>query len=337
MDLNPVPIPLLGATFGVILVGAILSAILFGILNLQSIWYFKQYPNDWWFYRAAEFIEQVAVIWVLDTLDVAVSTHALYFLLVETRIVGKFLALDQLDIIWSCKLHVLLETFIKVAVQAIYAVRLWKGRLLALRFGSSLTPADGQSDNIFIWVESYPGFLPSSRLVMSLLSFCFYDLPFTSIGAGMYLVYGAYSISTFSDIPTIKNEIIAVFSTTTAVDFIISITTCHYLNRSRAASMFPNTIAMLVALMRLILISGLVMSICSTVILITFLIWPNTLIFVGIDLLQPRLYINSLLAMCVPNAVIHELWGLTRVYRLNARKELRSIQRSEFLELKGES
>ncbi|KAK0457004.1 uncharacterized protein EV420DRAFT_1691037 [Desarmillaria tabescens] len=255
---------------------------LFGILNLQSIWYFKQYPNDWWICRLV-----VAVIWVLDTLDVVVSTHALYFLLVETRIVGKFLALNQLDVIWSCKLHILLGTLVKIVVQAIYAVRLWKVRQL------------------FHLSQVVPWFL---AFIMA-----------CNVGTGTYLVYGVYGVSNFSDISTIKSEIIAVFSTITGVTFIISIAMCYYLNRSRASSTFPSTIAMLVALMRLILISGLVTSMCSTATLITFLMWPNALVFVAIDLMQPRLFINSLLAM------------------LNARKELRNIQSSEILEPKGES
>ncbi|PBK87437.1 hypothetical protein ARMGADRAFT_1016606 [Armillaria gallica] len=49
--------------------------------------------------------------------------------------------------------------------------------------------------------------------------------------------------------------------------------------------------------MRLGVISGLATSICSLLILITYLAWPNTLIFFGIDLILPKLYINSLLAM----------------------------------------
>ncbi|KAK0457012.1 uncharacterized protein EV420DRAFT_533971 [Desarmillaria tabescens] len=223
MALTPAQIPLLGATFGVILVGAILSAILFGVSNLQSLWYFKRYPNDWWFYRVA-----VAVIWVLDTLDVAISTHALYFLLVETRIVGRFLTMDELEIIWSCKLHILLGTFFKVAVQIVYAVRLWKVRQHFHR--------------VVPWF-------------VALITAC-------NAGTGIYLVHGTYEISDFSEIPTIRIPIIVLFSTSTAVDFIVAIAMCYYLNRSRAASMFPNTIAMLVALMRLILISGLVTS-CS--------------------------------------------------------------------------
>ncbi|PBK89529.1 hypothetical protein ARMGADRAFT_324447 [Armillaria gallica] len=275
-SVTPAPIPLLGTTFGAILVGATLSDILFGILILQSIWYFKQYPNDWWPYRLA-----VAIICILNTLDVAVSTHALYFLLIETR---TFIALDQLDMIWSCKLHTLLGMLIKVMVQAMYALRLWKVRQ----------------------------YLHLSRVIpwfLALITVC-------NVGAGIYLVYGFYSVSNFSDIPTLKNEMLAVVPTSTAVDFLISITTCYYLNRSRAASMFPGTVSTLIALIRLILISGLVTSVCLTATLITFLMSPNTLIFVAIDLIKPALYTNSLLAM------------------LNARKELRKrIQSSSFLDI----
>ncbi|KAK0457007.1 uncharacterized protein EV420DRAFT_1644163 [Desarmillaria tabescens] len=298
MALAPVQIPLLGATFGVILVGAILSAMLFGVSNLQSLWYFKQYPNDWWFYRVA-----VAVIWILDTLDVAISTHALYFLLVETRIVGRFLTMDQLEIIWSCKVCIVIVTlrlvvnfsstvaysswnFFKVAVQVVYAVRLWK--------------VGQHFHKIVPWL-------------VVLITAC-------NAGTGIYLVHGTYEISGFSEVPTIRTPIIVLFSTSTAVDFIIAIAMCYYLNRSRAASMFPKSHHCDAGCADAAdLISGLVTSMCSTAVLITFLVWPNTLIFIGIDFMLPRLFINSLLAM------------------LNARKELRKIQGSQFLEPNGDS
>ncbi|KAK0475820.1 hypothetical protein IW261DRAFT_459606 [Armillaria novae-zelandiae] len=279
MDLIPAPIPLLGVTFGAPLVGIILSSILFGIFILQSIWYFKQYPDDWWPYRLA-----VAVIFVLDTLELSVSAHALYFLLIETRIVGNLLTLDQFHMIWSCKLRAVFGTLIKVMVQTIYALRLWKVRQ----------------------------YLYLSRV----LPWFLVPMMVCNVGAGIYLIYGLYSISMFSDLPTIKNEMIAVIPTSTAVDFLILITMCHYLNRSRAASMFSGTSSMLVALMRLILISGLVTSVCLNATLITFLLSPNTLTWVAIDLMKPGLYSNCLLAM------------------LNARKELRKkVQGSPFLDI----
>ncbi|KAK0186459.1 hypothetical protein F5146DRAFT_1065981 [Armillaria mellea] len=160
-------------------------------------------------------------------------------------------------------------------VQVMYAIRLWKVR------------------QYFHLSRVIPWFL-------ALITAC-------NVGTGIYLVYGAYSISNFSDVPAVKNEMIAAFSMSTAVDFIISITMCYHLNRSKAASIFPNTISMLVALMRLILISGLVTSVCSTTTLIAYLMGPNTLIFLAIDLTKSKLYINSLLAMCVPSTVIREL------------------------------
>lgn len=279
MDSTPAPIPLLGVTLGAPLFGIILSAILFGILILQSLWYFKKFPDDWWPYRLA-----VAFIFVLDTLELAVSTHALYFLLIETRIVGNLLALDQFHVIWSCKLRAVFGTSVKVMVQAIYALRLWKVR-----------------QHLYL-----------SRVVPCFLAF----MMVCDVGAGIYLIYGLYSVSMFSDFPVIKNEMIAVISTSTAVDFSILIIMCHYLNRGRAASVFSGTGSMLVALMRLSLISGLVTSVCLNATLITFLISPHTLIFVAIDLLKPGLYSNSLLAL------------------LNARKELRKkIQDSPFLDI----
>lgn len=49
--------------------------------------------------------------------------------------------------------------------------------------------------------------------------------------------------------------------------------------------------------MRLVVISGLATSACSLITLITYLALRNSLIFLGIDFILPKLYINSLLAM----------------------------------------
>ncbi|KAK0477496.1 hypothetical protein EDD18DRAFT_1337885 [Armillaria luteobubalina] len=70
-------IPSVDTTFGACYIGTIIAAILFGISNLQTVIYYKRYPNDWWVYRYS-----VAILWILDTLHVALSTHALYFYLI---------------------------------------------------------------------------------------------------------------------------------------------------------------------------------------------------------------------------------------------------------------
>ncbi|KAK0445938.1 hypothetical protein EV421DRAFT_2034396 [Armillaria borealis] len=82
MSSQPSPaIPSLGNSFGALFIGAIISAI---ITNLQTLIYYKKYPNDSWLYRYS-----VALFWVLDTLHVALGTHALYYYLIDMY--GNFL------------------------------------------------------------------------------------------------------------------------------------------------------------------------------------------------------------------------------------------------------
>ncbi|PBK84125.1 hypothetical protein ARMGADRAFT_1067433 [Armillaria gallica] len=70
--------PSLGDTIGALYIGATIAAILFGITNLQTVIYYKKYPHDWWLFRYS-----VALLWVLDALHVALSTHALYVYLID--------------------------------------------------------------------------------------------------------------------------------------------------------------------------------------------------------------------------------------------------------------
>ncbi|KAK0467637.1 hypothetical protein IW261DRAFT_1426394 [Armillaria novae-zelandiae] len=59
---------------------------LFGISNLQAIVYYKNYPNDWW----------VASLWIFDAVHAALSTHALYYYLIN--LFGKFTGIY--NIVW---------------------------------------------------------------------------------------------------------------------------------------------------------------------------------------------------------------------------------------------
>ncbi|PBK85867.1 hypothetical protein ARMGADRAFT_1017656 [Armillaria gallica] len=72
---------------------------------------------------------------------------------------------------------------------------------------------------------------------------------------------------------------------------------CYYLHKCREASAFSSTSAIILGLMRVIVISGSATSACSLLTLITFHVWPNSLMFLGIDFVLPKIYINSLLAM----------------------------------------
>ncbi|KAK0448562.1 hypothetical protein EV421DRAFT_1466898 [Armillaria borealis] len=241
-------------TLGAFFIGATLANILFGITCLQSTLYYKNYPNDGWLYKAS-----VGIIWVLDTFDVAVTTHTVYFYAIKNF--GNIQVLFQRDIVWSFKLHISTCVLVRIFVQAMYALRVWK-------LGQKLH-------------QGIPWLIV---LVTASNAAC-----------GIYLIKDVYLVSSFSDTPSIKSALISMFVSSVAAEFVVAVAMCYCLDKTTSA--FPNTIAALMAMMRMILMTGFVTSFYSIVILITFLLWPDTLIFLGLDCLAPKLFINSLLAL----------------------------------------
>ncbi|KAK0203244.1 hypothetical protein DFS33DRAFT_1385590 [Desarmillaria ectypa] len=119
-----IPIPIadipskLATTLGALFIGSTIAAVFYGITILQTVVYYKLNPNDPWIFRYS-----VALLWILDTLHVALSTHALYFYLIE--LFGNYIALLS-KIVWSFPLQLLINILINSVVQVLYAVRIWK-------------------------------------------------------------------------------------------------------------------------------------------------------------------------------------------------------------------
>ncbi|KAK0444682.1 hypothetical protein EV421DRAFT_1938543 [Armillaria borealis] len=228
----------------------------YGITILQTVVYYKQSPNDPWLFRYG-----VAFLWILDTVQVALGTHALYFYLIKSF--GRYLALSR--IIWSVPLQLLANMLIICGVQALYAVRIWKlGRHFHM---------------ILPW-------------------FIFLAVAAT-FGTGVYVMYDTYTLTTFTslEISTIKVSIYAVFSTMAGADFIIAGTMCFYLHKGRSMTSFSRINAARSDLghfdKRMLAFR------CRGEPKLTYQYagWPNTLTFIAIDSVLPKLYINSLLAM----------------------------------------
>ncbi|SJL15372.1 uncharacterized protein ARMOST_18865 [Armillaria ostoyae] len=245
----------LGDTLGALYIGSTIAAILFGITNLQTVIYYKKYPHDWWLFRYS-----VALLWVLDALHVALSTHALYVYLID--MFGDFAGV-LVHSVWSFKVQMGINIIIVIYVQQLYAIRLWKfGR----HFHKNL------SGLVFFAVA-------------------------VSFGAGLCILYGIYITPNFSAISDIKTAIYIFFAMATAADFAIAPMMWYYLHRVRVATDFSSTASLLLGLMRLVVVSGLAISACSLLALISYVAWPETLIFLGVEFIIPKLYINSLLAM----------------------------------------
>ncbi|KAK0457539.1 uncharacterized protein EV420DRAFT_1548912 [Desarmillaria tabescens] len=248
-------IPSIGDTFGALFVGAVISAVLYGITNLQVIVYYKRYPNDWSLYRRS-----VALFWFLDTLHVALCTYGLYYYLIDMY--DNLLSALSAPIIWSMRLQIVVKVWIVVFVQVVYAIRLWK---LGRHF-----------HKIIPW-------------------FVFLAVA-ASLGSGIYVSYETYMIPNLVSISMINTSIYTFFSLIITADFIIAVMMCYYLRKSRADMHFSSTADLLLGLMQLVLISGLATRSHKDM---QYVAWPKTLIFVAIDFILPKLYINSLLAMCI--------------------------------------
>ncbi|KAG6918476.1 hypothetical protein DXG01_014103 [Tephrocybe rancida] len=85
------------------------------------------------------------------------------------------------------------------------------------------------------------------------------------------------------------------FAWPAVIDLVIAIAMCYYLFRSKSG--FSGTNSKIIMIIRMILISGFLTSACSLTALICYATMPNTLVFLGIEFLLTKLYINSFLAM----------------------------------------
>ncbi|KAG7443395.1 uncharacterized protein BT62DRAFT_329363 [Guyanagaster necrorhizus] len=265
---------LLGRTLGAVFIADIIASIFYGITILQTVVYYKQYPEDPWFLRYA-----IALLWIFDTLHVALSTHALYFYLVKSS--GNYLAL--FGIVWSFPLQILLNMLIIPCVQILYAVRIWK---------------------------------LGSHFHVVLPRFIFLAVAAT-FGVGVYVTYAAYTLRSFVNIPDMTVSIYTNFSTISVADFVIAGAMCFYLHKGRSMTSISSTTKIIVRLMRLAVISGLVTSLCSLFTLIAYIAWPESLIFEAINFVLPRLYINSLLAML--NSRRSSMWSVEKGHHVNKK------------------
>ncbi|KAF8878227.1 hypothetical protein BD779DRAFT_1555181 [Infundibulicybe gibba] len=199
----------------------------------------------------------VALLWLLDVVHLILTVHAVYHYVVTSF--GNPLAL--LQVVWSLKLQIAVNVIIVLLVQSLYAARVWK-----LGYQNCQT-------------------IPWIVLAIVILGYA----------VGIILAVKTYQISSFDDLNSMSWAIYASFAMPTIVDFVIAATICYYLQTNRSG--FSEANSRIVVVMRYVLISGFATSVCSTVALITYSAMPRNLVFLGIEFLLTKLYVNSFLAM----------------------------------------
>ncbi|PCH41619.1 hypothetical protein WOLCODRAFT_119331, partial [Wolfiporia cocos MD-104 SS10] len=107
----------LGETMGAILISVVISAVLYGVSCIQSLFYWSRYEGDRWDLKLLVFSA-----WSFDTIHQALITHTIYTYLVmdydEPQMLG--------DIVWSLRAQVLFSGLTALLVQGFYTLRIWK-------------------------------------------------------------------------------------------------------------------------------------------------------------------------------------------------------------------
>ncbi|KAG2159074.1 uncharacterized protein EDB93DRAFT_441706 [Suillus bovinus] len=199
----------------------------------------------------------VAWLWILDALHLALIVHCVYYYLV-----AHYADIDALtEIVWSFKLQIIIDVLI------IYGVHL-------LYFHRICIVAKGRSKVLPIVV---------GVIVIS------------GSGVAIALIWAIYRCHVFSDLFKIEWSTYMTLGTMTFVDFIIASSLCYLLTVSRTG--FSSTDSMLTKLMAYVINTGCLTSICSMTAMITCAMMPQNFIFLGIEFLLAKLYVNSFLAL----------------------------------------
>ncbi|KAJ7656763.1 hypothetical protein DFH06DRAFT_464850 [Mycena polygramma] len=118
---SPSPLPPLsvnlGTTYGAYLIGVVAAAILYGIIVLQTFFYFDRYPKD---HLAIKIL--VLTLLLLDTMTLITETHGLYHYLIVNF--GNFEIL--LVQVWSVQVEALIAYTVMLITQGFFITRIWE-------------------------------------------------------------------------------------------------------------------------------------------------------------------------------------------------------------------
>ncbi|KAI0343829.1 hypothetical protein BDW22DRAFT_1211507 [Trametopsis cervina] len=257
-----------GNTIGALLIGGLVSAILYGITSTQTVVYYQRAPNDWWLVKLT-----VPLLWCLDTLDMCLIFHILYWYLITNY--GDPTSLS--DPTWSIivrqdyvlmesptnhpasKLHVLVTSVTQTVVRGMFATRIWR-----LSNGS--------------W-------LPVAII-------CAVSL--TDLVTCLIITIKAFHI-TFAELKKLDALVYLEFAAGFLGDFLVAVTLCYILHKSRTG--FGRTENIINWLMTYVINTGLFTALTSSVSLILFASKPNDFIYVAVYFQLSKLYVNAYVAM----------------------------------------
>ncbi|RDB17544.1 hypothetical protein Hypma_001182 [Hypsizygus marmoreus] len=199
----------------------------------------------------------VAILWVLDTFHLAITVHAVYVYTITGF--GNVEGLQH--ILWSIKLQVSINVVVVLMVQSLYAYRVW---ILGGYHGGVL------------------GYLVAAVVA-------------AGFAIGIIIAYQIYTVDKYKELDAVGWAINASLATSTAIDFVIAGAMCFYLRKSKGSETRLNS--RISRMMQYTLSSGLFTSACSLSAMFSYILLPETFIFLAVEFLLTKLYVGSFFAM----------------------------------------
>ncbi|KAG9225088.1 hypothetical protein CCMSSC00406_0008748 [Pleurotus cornucopiae] len=273
----------LGAAF----LGNTAAAIFYGITSVQTYIFFRSSENDRRTFKAL-----ILFLWILDTLHLALVTHALYFYMITNFANPEAVVVPS----WSILAQVYVTCISDLIVRGVFARRVWllsgkKYFLVILIAVFSLLTAIvgfGKSSNmneLQLELTNWPALTPVfASKAFELGSF----LAFQSIS---WMMYTALSSGVASDVVIAVSLVTALLRSRTGfkrADSLVNTLMLYTINTGLFTTFVPVSESLCIL--------TCIASLCTGLCFITYAIWPAELIFMGFYFCLSALYLNALLA-----------------------------------------
>ncbi|KAG2355651.1 hypothetical protein BDR07DRAFT_1364994 [Suillus spraguei] len=199
----------------------------------------------------------VIYLWIFDALHLALIIHCMYYYLVINYANVNALT----EIVWSFKLSLVIEVFIVYAVHILYVYRIW------------------------IFSKGRSRTLPIAVGIVIILN----------SGVVIALLWALYQCHVFSDLVKVEWATYMALAAITFADIVIASSLCYLLATSRTG--FSSTDSWITKLMAYIINTGCLTSVCSLTAMITCAAMPHNFVFLAIEFLLAKVYVNSFLAL----------------------------------------
>jgi len=246
----------LDGTLGAAFLGCLAAAILYGVTSVQTFMYFQGHSSQ----DGRLFKSAIFWLWVVDTIHIAFTTHGMYYYLVTSF--GMFEVL--LAPTWSLLAGVYLTNISDIIVRCFFAMRVY------LLCGRSR---------------------PILRVVLPVIIILFALVVFIT---GNAFASKGFVLKTFAKLNGVSFFLYTSFAAAVVADTLVAISLCTLLFNSRTG--IKRTDSVVKVMMAFIINTGLLTSVCAMGCLVTYAIWPQKFIFMGLYFALSKLYVNSLLA-----------------------------------------